>query len=99
MRKKPYTEKGISRVPCKKCGAPSAFQWQICATGNLWMGICIEHDIELNKLVLEFMGLPERLGYVYAAQKRALYNPKNSKKEKIKRGECLTTRPRTSKGN
>lgn len=95
MRKKPYTEIGISRVPCQKCGKPSRFQWQICSTGNLWMGVCLDHDIELNKLVVDFMGLPKRLGQIYEAQKRALYDPRNSKKAKVARGEALTVKRRS----
>lgn len=57
MRKKPYTESGIKRVPCLRCGHPSAQQWQICALGNNWTGICSECDFKLNALVLRFMGL------------------------------------------
>ena len=59
MRKEPYTDRGISRVPCCKCGAPSVHQWQCCATGNLWMGLCITCDIELNRLTLKFIGHPD----------------------------------------
>ena len=61
MRYKPYTEKGISRVPCERCGKPSSQQWQICAIGNKWAGVCTDCDIELNRLVLEFMWKPGRL--------------------------------------
>ena len=55
-RRKPYTVRGIRRVPCARCGKPSRFQWQICADGNLWRPICLACDIALNRLVLEFMG-------------------------------------------
>lgn len=58
MRKEPYTEIGISRVPCCRCGKPSTQQWQICSDGNQWRGLCKECDIELNKLVLKFMKFP-----------------------------------------
>jgi len=57
MRKKPYTEIGISRVPCLRCGKSSAHQWQICSLGNMWTGICTECDVKLNDLVLNFMGV------------------------------------------
>lgn len=56
MRRKPYTERGIKRVPCAKCGAPSTQSWTICA----WPGyhaVCKRCDIELNKMVLRFFGL------------------------------------------
>ncbi len=57
MRRKPYTEKGISRVPCFKCGKPSTLQWQICALGNEYKGLFTECDIALNETVLRFMGM------------------------------------------
>lgn len=63
MRKKPYTEIGIRRVPCLRCGNPSAHQWQICSLGNLYAGICEICDIELNELVLKFIGL-ENIEYI-----------------------------------
>ena len=58
-RKKPYTEIGIRRVPCARCGAPSTQQWQTCADGSLWRGVCTECDIQLNTLVLVFMDDPD----------------------------------------
>ncbi len=60
MRTKPYTEKGISRVPCFACGKPSSQQWQICALNNEWKGLCEECDIELNEIVLQFMKIPAK---------------------------------------
>ena len=65
MRRKKYTELGISRVPCERCGAPSTNQWQICATGNQWAGVCTECDISLNEMVVAFMGLPKILATKY----------------------------------
>ena len=56
-RRKPYTELGISRVPCARCAEPSEFQWEVCANDNRWMGVCKECDIELNSMVLIFFGL------------------------------------------
>ena len=57
MRRKPYTELGIKRVPCFRCGAkPSLHQWQICADGNIWRAICKSCDVALNRIVLEFVG-------------------------------------------
>jgi len=38
-----------------RCGAPSVEQWQICADGNQYRGICLQCDIALNRLVLRFM--------------------------------------------
>lgn len=57
-RRKPYTQIGISRVPCSRCGKPSYHQWQICANGNRNVGICLDCDVLLNKRVLKFMRIP-----------------------------------------
>ena len=57
-RKKPYTEIGIGRLPCFRCGAPAETQWQICADGNLFRPICWKCDTALNEAVLKFMGDP-----------------------------------------
>jgi hypothetical protein len=40
-------------------------QWQICATGNQWAGVCKQCDIDLNWLVIEFMRLPEAMATAY----------------------------------
>lgn len=58
-RRKPYSERGISRVPCVKCGQPSKYQWQVCMDGS-WRGVCEEHDRELNRIGLEWAFGPER---------------------------------------
>jgi hypothetical protein len=55
-RRKPYTQTGIRRLPCFRCGAPASQQWNICSDGNLYRPICLECDIQLNALVLHFMG-------------------------------------------
>jgi hypothetical protein len=59
MRRKPYSERGISRVKCFRCGNPSKYQWQICSDGNQYRGLCRSCDIELNKVVLCFMKFPD----------------------------------------
>lgn len=53
-RRKPYTEIGIRRVPCERCGKPSVHQWQVCANDNLYLGCCLACDIELNRMALDF---------------------------------------------
>ena len=55
-RRKPYTAKGIKRIPCKRCGLPSSRQFRICALGS-WAGVCDACDLELNALVLKFLGV------------------------------------------
>lgn len=52
-RKQPYTAKGVSRVPCVKCGKPSEFQWRICSTDK-HTAVCRECDIEINRMVSEW---------------------------------------------
>ena len=56
-RKKPYTEIGISRAPCLRCGKPSTQQWQICSLDNEWFGVCTDCDMRLNACVLKFFGI------------------------------------------
>lgn len=58
-RTKPYTARGISRVPCCRCGAPSVHQWQVCADGSQYRGGCNDCDIALNRLALTFMRIPD----------------------------------------
>lgn len=58
-RKKPYSEIGIRRIACARCDKPSVFQWQVCADGNNYRGLCASCDIALNRLVLDWMGHPE----------------------------------------
>lgn len=59
MRKEPYTEIGIRRLKCYRCGKCARYQWQICADGNVYRPICVECDLELNRTVLEFMGIKD----------------------------------------
>jgi hypothetical protein len=56
MRKTPYTEIGIGRIKCYRCGEKAEQQWQICSDDNVYRGICNKCDIALNKVVLKFMG-------------------------------------------
>lgn len=55
MRRKPYTEAGIRRVPCARCSEPSRFQWQICSDGNQFRGLCEACDVALNETVMRFV--------------------------------------------
>ena len=54
MRKEPYTEIGIKRIKCCRCGVQAYHQFNICADG--YKAICRDCDIELNKLVLQWIG-------------------------------------------
>ena len=59
MRMKPYTEIGVRRLKCFRCGGRAHTQWQICADGNQYRPICFFCDVDLNRCVLRFMGDPE----------------------------------------
>lgn len=58
-RKQPYTDIGIRRLACVRCGKPARFQWQICSDGNLYRPLCAGCDIALNELVLRWIGDPD----------------------------------------
>lgn len=58
-RKKPYTEIGISRKRCIRCGEEAFSQWQVCADGGNFRPLCKQCDIDLNGLVLDWMKHPE----------------------------------------
>lgn len=58
-RTKPYTEIGISRVPCFRCGKSSRQQWQVCSLDNEYKGLCMDCDIKLNRIVLRFFQCSE----------------------------------------
>jgi hypothetical protein len=70
-RKQPYTERGVRRLPCIRCGTPASFQWQICSDGNNFRPLCTGCDISLNRMVLDWMKHPDAvaLGDRYAASK------------------------------
>ena len=57
MKKKrtiPYTEIGIRRLGCARCGKQAEFQWRACALGE-WKPVCRICDEWLNEMVLRFM--------------------------------------------
>jgi hypothetical protein len=54
-RKKPYTQIGIRRMPCTRCGNPGRTQWQICADDRLYRVLCRSCDVELNELVTRWV--------------------------------------------
>jgi hypothetical protein len=58
-RFRPYTDRGVRRLLCARCGTrPAVQQWQCCADLNTWRPICVECDIALNAAVLRFMNDP-----------------------------------------
>lgn len=67
-RRKPYTARGVQRLPCIRCGGRATFQWQICSDGNNYRPLCVACDVALNRLVLDWMGHPnaQALSNAYA---------------------------------
>lgn len=76
-RREPYTERGITRKACVRCGTPALFQWQVCADNRLFRPLCLDCDIALNRLVLRWARDPDwRMKCKkYEKQKRAEYSP------------------------
>ena len=73
MRRKPYTETGIKRVPCFRCEKQSARQWQICSLKNEYKGLCRDCDVKLNKIVLTFMKIsPKKVHCLIEDYKKTL---------------------------
>jgi hypothetical protein len=61
-RVRPYTRRGLRRVPCRRCGEPSVHQWSLrpCALGTRrWYGLCLECDVILNSVVMQFLRVPD----------------------------------------
>jgi hypothetical protein len=62
MRRRAYTGVGLRRVPCAHCGEPASEQWSLrpCAIGTTgWYPLCTDCDVELNRVVMEFLRLPD----------------------------------------
>lgn len=73
MRRKPYTAIGLSRMKCiRGCGRPARYQWQICSDGNVYRGVCAEHDVELNELVMRWAFGDARESDLMAYRKKVL---------------------------
>lgn len=70
MRRKPYTQIGIGRIPCTRCGNPSVYQWQVCADHRQYRGCCADCDIGLNAMVMEYMRIPQRRSKLRAYRRR-----------------------------
>lgn len=58
-RMKPYTEIGIRRKKCFRCGGKGYASWQVCADGRIYRVMCLPCDIELNEMVLKWVGDPQ----------------------------------------
>jgi hypothetical protein len=71
-RREPYTEAGVRRLGCARCGDRAEHQWKICSDGS-WRPLCVACDVALNRLVLEWIGHPRavELGDEYARRAAA----------------------------
>lgn len=69
-RRRPYTARGVRRLPCFRCGARASQQWSVCADGNLFRPVCDSCDVALNDLTLRFMGDPQRRAKMAAYRER-----------------------------
>ena len=58
-QRKPYTRAKIASKPCVRCGEPANTFWGICADNNVSRPLCKPCDIELNAMVLEWVGHPK----------------------------------------
>lgn len=70
VRRTPYSDRHVAKMPCARCGKPSLHQWQICADDNRFRGICEACDILLNDLVLRFVRDGERVAKMKAYRER-----------------------------
>ena len=75
-RFEPYTAIGVKRVPCARCGQkPGHASWNVCADniGNRpqYRVLCVECDIRMNKIAMEFVFGRSRDGVVAAYGARA----------------------------
>ena len=72
-RREPYTEIGVRRLGCIRCGKAARFRWNICSDGNRFRPLCLDCDVDLNRMVLEWMRHPEAqdLADRYEREKRA----------------------------
>lgn len=58
-RKKEYTEEEIKAGKCFKCGKQAEFQWSACADSNTWRLLCGRCDLEVNVMVVRFLGFKD----------------------------------------
>lgn len=70
-RLKPYTEIGIRRQPCTRCGKPSRYQWQICADKRIFRTLCADCDVELNAMVMRWVWGDTREADIEAYRQKA----------------------------
>ena len=69
-----YSTAAIVHIPCLRCGTPSAQQFNICALGERFYGVCTRCDIGINRAVLCYIRYPQRRMIMRAYTRRALHN-------------------------
>lgn len=57
MRRTPYTKEGIKRVKCcvEGCTQRGFASWQVCADKGTFRPVCIDHDVQINRMVMMLM--------------------------------------------
>ena len=53
----PYTQEGLKRCKCVRCGAKASHQWKACADTK-YRALCRSCDTALNNIVLTYFKLP-----------------------------------------
>lgn len=74
LRAREYTDRGLARCKCLRCGKPATDQWSACAVGNKWMPLCTDCDIGLNRVALEYIMGPRKARLyldIYETRRRA----------------------------
>ncbi len=74
FKTEPYTNEEIAACECVRCGAPAVHQWNVCADKNRYRALCLDCDIALNLLVLQWGGDPnaKRKCTVYGKKERKI---------------------------
>ena len=70
-RTTPYTQLGIRRIACSRCGTkPSFSSWQVCTDDRVFRPLCRTCDVLLNELVLRWVGDPDTEAKIAAYQSK-----------------------------
>lgn len=46
-------------MKCARCGKKGYASWQVCADDRVYRVMCMDCDIELNEMVLKWVGDPQ----------------------------------------
>lgn len=74
-RTTPYTELGIRRLKCARCGGQARYQWQICADNRVFRPLCAQCDVDLNEMVMRWAFGGTREADIEAYRRKVLDDP------------------------